>query len=105
MFFTGIVDFKVAFEVHDPLLKDTQVFTSLPAANLGDQFTSVMVDWTDGDQLNVTVRAYDIIGEYNEETVTIYRDVSPPIIENLWLTRGDRVNVSIHNVEDFTKMM
>ena len=35
----------------------------------------------------------------------VYRDATPPVIENLWLTRGDRVNVSVHRIEDFTEMV
>jgi hypothetical protein len=76
--------------------------------------TNVPVKWThrrwyicmvyNVPQLNVTVQAYDILGNYNDETVTVYRDATPPIIENLWLTRGDRLNVSVHSLEDFTKM-
>ncbi|CAG2222618.1 unnamed protein product [Mytilus edulis] len=100
----GIVDFQVAYEVHDPTLKDFQIFTSLPANQLDDEFVSLAVDWGDGDRLNVTVQAFDILRESNIESLVVYRDVSPPIIENIWLTKGDRVNISVHSVEDFTEM-
>ena len=101
---SGIVDFKVSFEVHGSALKDSRPFTSLPTSQMKDQFEWLSINWADGDQLNVTVQAYDILGNYNDETVTVYRDATPPIIENLWLTRGDRLNVSVHSLEDFTKM-
>ncbi|XP_076113973.1 uncharacterized protein LOC143082259 [Mytilus galloprovincialis] len=100
----GIVDFQVAYEVHDPTLKDSQIFTSLPANQLKDQFVSLSVDWADGDRLNVTVQAFDVLRESNMESLVVYRDVSPPIIENLWLVKGDRVNISVHSVEDFSEM-
>ncbi|XP_067680773.1 uncharacterized protein [Haliotis asinina] len=59
----------------------------------------------DGDTLRYWVRAYDIRGEYLEETLTVHIDTSPPIIENLWLTRGNRLNVSVHNVDEFKQMV
>ena len=62
------------------------------------------IDWSDGDMLNVTVQAYDILGEYNEETIIVYRDATPPIIQNLWLTKGDSRNISVHSVTDFTQL-
>jgi len=74
-------------------------------SQLKDQFVSLTIDWADGDKLNVTVQAYDILGEFKEETMEVYRDATPPVIENLWLTRGDRVNVSVHRIEDFTEMV
>ncbi|XP_052067298.1 uncharacterized protein LOC127706680 [Mytilus californianus] len=99
-----IVDFQIAYEVHDPTLKKSQMFTSLPANQLKDQSVSLSVDWGDGDRLNVTVQAFDVLRESNMESLLVYRDVSPPIIENLWLTKGDWVNISVHSVEDFSEM-
>lgn len=85
-------------------MKDFRSFTYLPASQLKDEFEWLTVDWSDGDMLNVTVQAYDILGEYNEETITVYRDATPPIIQNLWLTKGDRRNISVHSVADFTQL-
>jgi hypothetical protein len=95
---------EVSFEVYDPTLKDFRLFTSLPASQLKDEFEMLTIDWSDGDMLNVTVQAYDIFGEYNEETIIVYRDATPPIIQNLWLTKGDRRNISVHSVADFTQL-
>lgn len=88
----------------DPNPKDSQSFTALPSEKLTDQSTSLTLNWADGDRLNFTIQAYDILGVYAEETLNIYRDASPAIIEDLWLTRGDRLNVSVHRLEDFNKM-
>lgn len=73
--------------------------------NVLDESASLSVTWNDGDMLIVTVRAFDIFENYEEDTVTVYKDASPPEIRNLWLTRGDRVNISVHSIEDFSKMM
>jgi hypothetical protein len=57
------------------------------------------IDWSDGDMLNVTVQAYDILGEYNEETIIVYRDATPPIIQKIfqcWIIYLKR-NLEINN--------
>ncbi|XP_071123173.1 uncharacterized protein [Mytilus edulis] len=98
----GIVDFQVSFQVHSPLLKDSRPLTSV--SDIHNQYDILKVNWADGDRLTSTVRALDVLGKFNEDTIIIYRDVTPPVIENLWLTRGDRVNISVHRIEDFTQM-
>lgn len=100
--FSGIVDFQVSFQVHSPLLKDSRPLTSV--SDIHNQYDILKVNWADGDRLTSTVRALDVLGKFNEDTIIIYRDVTPPVIENLWLTRGDRVNISVHSIEDFTQM-
>lgn len=69
-----------------------------------EEATSLSVSWNDGDKLDITVRAFDIFDVYIDDMVTVYKDISPPEIENLWLSNGDRVNVSVHSFEDFSKM-
>ncbi|XP_055997828.1 uncharacterized protein LOC125647098 [Ostrea edulis] len=97
------VDYKVWYKVTDATsIVDNQDFTSVSAiSKQGDQLN---LPWTDGNKLEVTVRAIDVLGKYLDESVTVYRDATPPQIEDLWLTRGDRLNVSVHRIEDFTKM-
>ncbi|XP_046570898.1 uncharacterized protein LOC124279138 [Haliotis rubra] len=63
--------------------------------------TPVLVD---GDTVRFWVRAYDVRRELLEESVTVHVDTSPPVIENLWLTRGDRLNITVHRVEEFNEM-
>ncbi|XP_071084119.1 uncharacterized protein [Haliotis cracherodii] len=78
----------------------------------GDEFTSqglrqsqtIKPSVVDGDTVRFWVRAYDIKSDMKEESVTVNIDTSPPVIENLWLTRGDRLNISVHNVEEFAEM-
>ncbi|XP_071123148.1 uncharacterized protein [Mytilus edulis] len=98
----GIVDFKVSFEVHDPSLKDSRPLTSV--IEIYNQYEYLTLNWADGDRLTVTVKALDVIHESKNDTITVYRDATPPIIQNLWLTLGDRLNVTVHRIEEFTKM-
>ncbi|XP_076117799.1 uncharacterized protein LOC143085385 [Mytilus galloprovincialis] len=100
----AIVDFQVSFEVHSApsTLKDSRALTSI--SKLKNQYDILTLNWADGDRLTSTVKAFDVLSEYNEETIVIYRDATPPLLENLWLTKGDRLNISVHSLEDFTKM-
>lgn len=83
-------------------LKSQQYF--LPTSNVLSQSEDLNIHWNDGYRLDITVRAYDIFDGYIEDTTTVYKDTSPPSIKDLWLTNGDRVNISIHSIEDFTEM-
>ncbi|XP_046571088.1 LOW QUALITY PROTEIN: uncharacterized protein LOC124279320 [Haliotis rubra] len=103
----GIVAVKYAYEV------DHEGGTSIGTVPGDSNFSSLYLNQShtispplvDGDTLHYWIRAYDIREEYLEETVTVHIDTSPPIIENLWLTRGDRLNVSVHNVDEFNQMV
>lgn len=55
-------------------------------------------------KLEIQVRASDIVGAYADDFTEVKVDMSPPIIEDLWLTVGNRLNISIHNVADLTKL-
>lgn len=83
-------------------LKDFRNFSSVP--NIQDESEELKVIWSDGDKLDITVRAIDFFDKILDDTVTVYRDATPPEIEDLWLTRGDRYNISVHSLEDFSKM-
>jgi hypothetical protein len=92
----------VSYEVHDPSLKDSRPLTSV--ADIYDQHDILTLNWADGDRLTTTIKALDVLGESNQDTIVVYRDATPPIIQNLWLTRDDRLNISVHRIEDFTEM-
>ncbi|XP_046562882.1 uncharacterized protein LOC124271765 [Haliotis rubra] len=82
---------------------------SPPADNLFtsqglNQSQTITPSLVDGDTVRFWVRAYDIKREFLEERVTVHIDTSPPVLENLWLTRGDRLNISVHSAEEFSEM-
>lgn len=56
------------------------------------------VDFEDGKRLTYFIRGVDAVGEYAEDNVTAMIDLSPPVIQNLWLTKGALVNISVHSV-------
>ncbi|KAL3843248.1 hypothetical protein ACJMK2_021190, partial [Sinanodonta woodiana] len=61
-------------------------------------------DMVDGKRLVIHVRAFDIMGTFSEDTVNVTIDTSPPVIENLWLTREDRVNISVSSLREFSNL-
>ena len=73
-------------------------------SSIHNQYDILPLNWIDGDRLTTTVKAIDVLGMSNQDTIVAYRDATPPIIENLWLTRGDRVNIYVHRIEDFNQM-
>lgn len=97
------MDFLVSYIVKDGTsVKDFRTFKSV--RNIEDESEYLNLVWSDGDRADITVRAVDIFDKTLDETVTVYKDATPPVIENLWLTRGDRLNISVHSVEDFAEM-
>lgn len=58
----------------------------------------------DGTRIKFNVRSFDSFEAFGKDNVTIYIDLSPPIIENVWLTQGDFVNLSVHSVIDLAKL-
>ncbi|CAG2185452.1 unnamed protein product [Mytilus edulis] len=98
----GIVKFEIKYEVYGPYLKANQSFTQ--TANVLSQAEYLNITWEDGYRLDITVKALDILDNYKDDIISVYKDVSSPVIQNLWLTKGDRVNISVHSMEDFSKM-
>ncbi|CAC5390406.1 unnamed protein product [Mytilus coruscus] len=98
----GIVKFEIKYEVYGPYLKANQSLTQ--TANVLNQAEYLNITWEDGYRLDITVRAFDILNEYKDDVLSVYKDVSSPVIQNLWLTKGDRVNKSVYSMEDFSKM-
>ena len=98
----GIVRFETKFIVLSPSITQQENFVS--TKDVLSESTSLFVNWNDGDKLDVTVRAYDIFDVHAEDVVTVYKDTSKPEVENLWLSSGDLVNISVHSIADFSQM-
>ncbi|XP_053388676.1 uncharacterized protein LOC128551785, partial [Mercenaria mercenaria] len=61
-------------------------------------------DFIDGKRLTYFIRGVDAVGQYAEDNVTVMIDLSPPKIQNLWLTKGDLVNISVHSVLELKEL-
>ncbi|XP_069132408.1 uncharacterized protein [Argopecten irradians] len=98
----GIVRFEIATEHEMYTGVNLNNFTN--TSELYEEGAQVNISMEDGDKLNIMVRAYDVIGTYWQDDIYIIQDVSPPLIEDLWLTRGNRLNISVHSLEELTEM-
>ena len=93
----------VGYSVYDGTgIRDSQPLTSVH--DISTESETLTLDWSDGDKAILAVVAVDIFNKTLNDTLVVYRDATPPVIENLWLTRGDRLNISVHRLEDFTEM-
>ena len=100
--FLGITRFQVAYNVTYESETTQYSLTDLDDINTESQL--IKIDIFDGMKLDILVRATDIIGSFADDVIKVKVDMSAPVIEDLWLTRGDRLNISVHNVEDLTKL-
>ncbi|XP_076086914.1 uncharacterized protein LOC143057491 [Mytilus galloprovincialis] len=98
----GIVRFEIVHDVYGTKLKSISTFAQV--SNVYAEFDARNVIWDDGDQLISTIRAFDILENYRDETIITYKDSTPPVISNLWLTKGDRVNTAVHSLKELNEM-
>ncbi|XP_078616232.1 uncharacterized protein LOC144884653 [Branchiostoma floridae x Branchiostoma japonicum] len=59
----------------------------------------------DGDTVRVWIRAFDVMGNVAVENVTIHVDSSPPILDDISLSRHGVTNLAVHHSEDLFNMM
>ncbi|XP_053400998.1 uncharacterized protein LOC128557563 isoform X2 [Mercenaria mercenaria] len=101
----GIVRFEIAYhtEVNGQLTYTN--FTPVPDKYIRSQnMTYENEKFIDGKKLTYKIRAFDIVGEFAEDNVTVMIDLSPPVIQNLWLTKGTFENISVHSVIELTDL-
>ena len=105
MLFPAIVEFKVNYTVYtvNNVVHDSSGGL-ISVGNIHGQSEVLGVNWGDGDQLDIQIRGLDVLGSFDDEFLTVYKDTSPAIVENLWLTRDGRTDIYVHSIEDFTKM-
>lgn len=103
---SGVVQFRTSWQ------KDHAGGSSFPASpstfdiymDLHAQTQTIAAALADGDTFKFWIQAYDIIGVFKEESVLIHADSSGPLIEDLWLTREDRLDLAVHNVLELNEM-
>ena len=102
LFFLGITRFQYAYNITSVV--DNIQYPLKELKGIEKESLDIGVNFYDGMKLDIQVRAIDITGGYADDFLTVKMDSSPPIIEDLWLTRGKRVNISVHYIEDLTKL-
>ncbi|KAK3801475.1 hypothetical protein RRG08_010055 [Elysia crispata] len=104
----GIVSFTTSYS------KDHSGGATLSLPSTGNFVTESDLDQTrtfdpsvvDGDTVRFWVRAYDL-RDYSysyTESVTVHTDTSPPVIENLWLTQQNYLQLYVHDSLDLAGM-
>lgn len=58
----------------------------------------------DGKRFTFYIRGVDAVESYAQDNVTVMVDLTPPVIDNLWITKGNILNLSVHNVLELNKM-
>ena len=100
--FLGITRFQYAYNISSVV--DNIQYPLKELKGIEKESLDIDINFYDGIKLDIQVRAIDITGGYADDFMTVKMDSSPPIVEDLWLTRGDTVNISVHYIEDLTKL-
>ncbi|XP_078682420.1 uncharacterized protein LOC144916894 [Branchiostoma floridae x Branchiostoma belcheri] len=58
----------------------------------------------DGDTVRFWVRAFDVMSNFADDYVTIHVDSSPPVIEDIFLSRGGVHTLAVHHSQDLFEM-
>ena len=98
----GIVAFQVAYNV--TFAQETRQYDFIEVDNIYTESFTFAENVSDGMRMDILIRALDIFGSFADDVIKVKVDTSPLVIEQLWLTRGDRKNISVHNLEDLTKL-
>ncbi|ESO88609.1 hypothetical protein LOTGIDRAFT_165393 [Lottia gigantea] len=102
----GIVRYETYYGVDDQGGSTIQQ-TDTDFNTTGNLNQSITISPTlqDGDTVKFYIRAYDIVDFFLEEIISLYFDTSPPVIKDLWLTKGDDLNIAVHGLQDFNKLV
>ena len=61
---------------------------------------TIDVPRADGDSVRVWVRATDVMGNTKTDSVLVHIDSSPPVIQDVWLSRHGRTQLAVHHSTD-----
>lgn len=101
----GIINFRVKLAINSDETTITQEVAEYSVFNIHKQLeTFTGLSWSDGDRMEITITAFDIMNVTKEDQVTLYKDTTPPQITDLWLTKEDELDVAVFGFTDFNKM-
>ncbi|KAK2161992.1 hypothetical protein NP493_1549g00001, partial [Ridgeia piscesae] len=58
----------------------------------------------DGDSVRVWVRATDVMGNTKTDSVLVHVDSSPPVVQDVWLSRHGRTQLAVHHSTDLSDL-
>ena len=99
----GIIEFQYSFEKTSPSQNQTAGFRPIQTVT-DEQVTLDDLPIQDGDTIDVTIKAIDISENTITESFRMYVDSSPPLLQNLWLTKDGYKQLYVHNSKDLSEM-
>lgn len=104
-FFPAIVRFDVGYDVELSGVKRSIDFSPVPQELFDHQKMIIRGESLDeGKKITFFVRGVDAVESFAQDNVTVMVDLSPPVVENLWITKGDILNLSVHNVLELSEI-
>ena len=101
-YISGITRFQFAYNITFEEKTSQYPFEDIDDMSTESQSFDILIH--DGMKLDIQIRASDITNTFADDFVTVKTDLSPPVIVDLWLTKGDRLNISVHNIEDLSNL-
>ena len=65
-----------------------------------NETVTVEIPREDGDSVRVWVRATDVMGNTKIDSVLVHVDSSPPVIQDVWLSRRGHTQLAVHHSVD-----
>lgn len=83
---------------------NNQTVNTKKAVNYLNEHVCRNIAIKDGDKVDFTILAVDIMGNSLEDSVVVLIDASVPDIDNIWLRRNKYGEVYVHNSKELSKM-
>ena len=104
LFFPGIVKFEIGYDVFYDGNSQFISYVGIPSEYFHMQKMFISETLLDGMRLQFYIRAYDAMDKYLDDVINVTCDFSPPVIKDLWLTKGDRLNITVHNLLELNEI-
>ena len=99
----GVVNFLYKYRKYSPSGEEKSNFSFVPNP-LSQQLTIMDTTVADGDTLEITIKAIDIMNNTLDDSITLYVDSSPPIVEEMYLMKDGYRYLFVHNTTDLSEM-
>ena len=99
----GIVEFQYSFTKVSPTSADTEGFKVVSPVT-SQRITLAELSIEDGDQVDIFIKATDYRRQERTEHIHVDVDSSPPLLQNIWLTKDGYKQLFVHNSTDLAKM-
>ena len=99
----GITSFKYKYNKISPSSNVSAPYHEISTVT-DQQVTLNNLPIEDGDAVDVSILATDIMGNTIDDSFRMFIDSSPPILQNLWLMKDGYKQLYVHNSKDLTDM-